>query len=179
MLFRSYFFCDYKEEQSQKLENIFSALAVQLALQDARAFRMLASYHSELNPENGLKKEPEPMVLLELIRDMTALFTKSFIVVDGLDECGTLPKFREPVITAFRDLAAEGGTISMTLLSRDEHDIQEELSPSFMQVEIAAHPEDIELYVAAEMAKRRQLNSLDVDVSREMRQALIRGAHGM
>jgi len=174
----AFFFCDYKNERSQQLTNILSALAVQLALQNVEAFNLLEKYFEDLNPTNGLKKIPESIYLSSLILRMVSLFRKVFLVVDGLDECANNTN---EVVRGIKDLAQGSSRITTALLSRNEVEIHDELIDEFQHIEIAAQTEDLELFVSAEMAspKRKQLNNLDPALSKDIRTALVSGAQGM
>lgn len=70
----------------------------------------------------------------------------------------------------------------MALLSRDEFDIRWRLERSFDHVKIAAHTEDVRLYVASEVERRiasgnlafRRMSLKDTIIAE-----LVRGAQGM
>jgi hypothetical protein len=174
----SFFFCDYKNPQSQQLTAILSGIAVQLALQVVDAFSLLEEYFDDLNPENGLKKAPESGALSSLILRMVSLFAKVFLVIDGLDERAN---YTGEVVRGVKELAQGSNLISTALLSRNEVVIHEELIDSFQHIEIAAQTEDLELFVNAEMAnpKRKQLNNLDPALAKDIRNALVLDAQGM
>lgn len=175
----AFFFCDYKNEKSQETINMLSVLAAQLAQQSDEAFEALEAYYSTLHPEKSLHKEPSVGDLMEVVQQMAGIYGKVFIVIDGLDECGANVR---PVLRSLKKLVQTSPSVSMALFSRDEPEVREELADGFEHVEIAAHTEDLELYVRAEMASRSQLGTLAVTnptLDEEIRQALINGAKGM
>lgn len=173
----AFFFCDYKYPESQKPVNILAALAVQLAKQADVAFETLESYHEELHPRNGIAKPPETKRMIEVVQSMINHYDRVYLAVDGLDECG------QNVSEAIQTLKqlTQGSHVNMALFSRKEHDITEELSDS-PHIEIAAHTEDLELYVLAQMESRRSLKNLAVkspELHDHIRRTLIGGANGM
>ncbi|KAF9878450.1 ankyrin repeat protein [Colletotrichum karsti] len=175
----AFFFCDYKSPASQQLVNILCSIAVQLAQQNPTAFDILERYFKLLNPNNGLQQQPEVDALHDVISQLTSKYEQVFLVIDGLDECGNNVEQVAPAITkVFEDCPS----VSLAVFSRNEFEIREELEAYCSHVEIAAHREDLELYVRAEMSKRRQLKRLEVQnpaLSEEIRVKLIDGAQGM
>ncbi|KAG8156758.1 hypothetical protein KVR01_013363 [Diaporthe batatas] len=173
----AFFFCDYKSAESQEPINVLGALAVQIAKQADAAFELLEAYYEELHPQNGMAKPPERKGMIKVIQAMINQYDSAYVAVDGLDECGS--KAVE-VIHALKELA-NGDQVTMALFSRYEPDIADELSDS-LRIEIAAHTEDLELYVLAQMETRKRLASLAVrnaELHKHILRTLIQGANGM
>lgn len=173
----AFFFCDYKSTESQDPLNILASLAVQLATQSDAAFDVLESYHGELHPQNGIGKLPETNRIIEVVRTIITQYELVYLVVDGLDECGS------NVVEVLRSLKqlTRGNRVNMALFSRNEPDIFEELSEC-SRIEIAAHTEDLELYVLAQMQTQRRLGGLAVknpELHEHILHTLIEGANGM
>jgi hypothetical protein len=176
----AFYFCDYKNEISQQVTSVLSVVAVQLAQQNDDAFVILENYYEDLHPEKRLSKEPSTNDLLDITKQMAMLYNKVFLVIDGLDECG--PNVRH-VLHSLKFLVRESPSVSIAIFSRAEAEIQEELEDEeFDHIEIAAHTEDLDLYVRAEMKRRSQLRGLAVKnptLDDEIRESLINGAKGM
>ncbi|KAK1625012.1 hypothetical protein BDP81DRAFT_356836 [Colletotrichum phormii] len=177
-----FFFCDYKNETTQSPVNILGALAYQLARQREEAFSMLEEYYTELHPETGLPRSPSTEDLGRTILRMAQVFEHTYIVVDGLDECGD---HAEEVVEALCDIAENSDELSMALLSRDEDNIQQHLrhpENNFQNIEIAAHTEDITEYLTSEIEQRmrnKKLGFEDLSLKEEILESLVAGAHGM
>ncbi|KAJ5003502.1 hypothetical protein K4K48_011684 [Colletotrichum sp. SAR 10_66] len=175
----AFHFCEYKNQDSQKLINILGAIAVQLSMQNGEAFSLLEDQFTLLNPSGKLPKEPEAEMLLDLLPRLSSFYEKVYLVIDGVDECGTA---MGEVAAELRQLSEACRTLSLAIFSRNEQGIHEELSESFAHIEIAAHTKDIDLYVCAEMGKRRQLKKMRLqnpDLAEEIREKLVNGAEGM
>lgn len=173
----AFFFCDYNYPESLNPVSILAALAVQLATQADEAFEVLDSYYEELHPQNGIEKPPETKRVIEVVQKMMNHYDRVYVAVDGLDECGSNVA---ELMQSLKQLA-RGSHVNMALFSRDEADIREELSDKPC-IEIAAHTEDIELYVLAQMETRKRLGSLAVrnpELHEHIRHTLIDGANGM
>ncbi|KAI8317478.1 hypothetical protein K4K59_006740 [Colletotrichum sp. SAR11_240] len=175
----AFFFCDYKEADTHAIENILGALVYQLSIQKEDAYAMLERYYNELHPINGLPKQPTRKSLQKLLRRILELFDHTYLVVDGLDECG---KSTDEVVECLFDISEDADNVSIALLSRDEDAIRSRLEGSFTPIEIAAHKEDITEYVTAEIQERirsRRLRISNLHLKGEILQGLIDGAKGM
>lgn len=173
----AFFFCDYKYSESQNPVNVLATLAVQLAIQADAAFEVLESYHEELHPYNRIEKPPETKRMIEIVQAMINNYARVYLAVDGLDECGSNVA---ELLQSLKQLT-QGNQVNMALFSRNEPDIMEELSDS-PRIEIAAHTEDLELYVLAQMESRKRLGSLAVknpELHEHIRRTLIEAANGM
>lgn len=174
-----FFFCDYKNQQTWNILNILGAIAVHLAQQNEAAFLKLQKYHDKIKPRLGIRHTPDADDLYEVIIDESEEFDRIFLVIDGLDECGD---DTEHVCKVLSDLARDISNMSSALFSRDEEAIRDNFQGQFDQIPIAAHAEDISLYVGAELDKRIEQGRLrisDIALKDEILLRLISGAQGM
>ncbi|KAI8166427.1 Vegetative incompatibility protein HET-E-1 [Colletotrichum sp. SAR 10_70] len=177
-----FFFCDYKNETTQRLVSILGALAHQLAKQNEQAYVMLEEYYCELHPEKGLSGSPDPDDLMKVILTMAQLFDQVYLIIDGLDECQDTTG---EVVRALCAIAEGSDEISMAVLSRNEENIRDHLSDpeiDFVNVQIAAHKEDITEYVTSEIQQRirtKRLHFEDLSLEGEIVDGLVEGANGM
>ena len=173
-----FFFCDYQDPTSHPLVNIISSLTSQLARQNDEAFEILETYHKSLHPTRGMPKSPDEQRIKEIFLEMADTFTRVYVVIDGLDECGMDPS----IVIGLNSLVTSSSAVSMAILSRDELHIQERLEVSFEHIEIAALSGDIQLYVAGELETRiqdRRLKIRKVGLKDEVLIRLVNGAKGM
>ncbi|KAI1505700.1 ankyrin [Biscogniauxia marginata] len=176
----AFFFCDYKDEATLKPVNILSALAYQIATQNAEAYEILERYHNELKPRNLLPKDPSVSGLQKIIGEMTEIYDQSLLIVDGLDEC---EKLTVKVLESLCSISEHSDKISIVLLSRDEINIREKLEEKFRHEAISAHTEDITEYVKAEIEERIRTRRLrignDTSLKGDILHGLVDGAAGM
>ncbi|KAI1771159.1 ankyrin [Hypoxylon cercidicola] len=175
----AFFFCDYTDGKSQSPENIMGALAYQIAIQKEEAYAILEEYYCNLHPQCGLPHNPTVEALVKVVGNMVGLFDRVFLVVDGIDECGDLVP---GVLQSLLDVSVDSENISIALLSRDEYYIRDCLEDGFVCETVAAHTEDVEEYVAAEIEERIRTKRLHIDgpeLKGEIMQGLINGAKGM
>ncbi|KAI3558345.1 hypothetical protein CABS03_02494 [Colletotrichum abscissum] len=104
-------------------------------------------------------EKPEPKDLLDLILTIISVYEKVFIDLDGLDERGDNVA---EVAEAIKFLFEASSSASIAVFSRDEPEIKDEFAAEFAHIEIAAHTEDLDIYIRAEMAHRRQPHNLSI-----------------
>jgi hypothetical protein len=93
-------------------------------------------------------------LIVKCVSLQASTFQDVSIIVDGLDECGSSTS---DVIISLTSLCSNAGSNFRSLfLSRDEFEIRELLQEQYNIVEISAHKEDLELYVAAEIESRQR-----------------------
>ncbi len=110
---------------------------------------------------------------------MLLQFDRTYLIVDGLDECD---KHVDQVVGAISSWAENQERSSIALLSRDEASIRGYLQDGYENVEIAAHTEDVTEYVTAQIEERvrtRRLRLHDPRLKEEIVQKLTDGAGGM
>ncbi|KAJ4223368.1 hypothetical protein NW759_006001 [Fusarium solani] len=176
----AYFFCTYRNEITQEPTSILSSLCSQLARQDENAFEILKEYHDELTSERQLQAVASTK-LIKILRRMCSSFDRVYLIVDGLDECA------QQVEDCVESLAAllpspQDETLNLALLSRDEIPIREIVGDQFQNIEIEAHTEDVDRYVAHELDQRiasRKLRLKDLALKDKIRKRLVDGAKGM
>ncbi|KAI1124252.1 ankyrin repeat-containing domain protein [Nemania abortiva] len=175
----TYFFCTYKDRATHSARKVLSSLAAQLARQNEEAFRILERYHQELVSQKHSAEEPSQQKLSNVFETMCRVFDQVFVIVDGLDECET-----DEVVRSLSQLSLKMNSASITalLLSRDVVNIRDRLEPDFVHTKIAAHTEDIQLYVLTELEKRiesKQLRLRNPQLKTEIMDKLVTGAMGM
>ncbi|KAL8658853.1 MAG: hypothetical protein Q9226_000743 [Calogaya cf. arnoldii] len=115
--------------------------------------------HKPANVLGSLGSSASPPPDDELIRklgDLSRHFSETFIMIDGLDECG--PPFT-PDRTVLIDAVArlndvKEGSIRILIFSRDEYDIRQTLtSRDFHTVSVAATSADLRLFANAWLGK--------------------------
>ncbi|KAF5608574.1 uncharacterized protein FSUBG_4502 [Fusarium subglutinans] len=175
----AFFFCDYKDSKTWNIVNILGALVSQLARQNDESYSLLDAYYESLYPQDGLPQTADADELRAQISQMCETFDQTIIVVDGIDECDDMT---DEVVDNLIQLADNAERVSMAIFSRDHVNIRVRLEEDFEPIQIAAHTEDVELYVNAEVDKRirtRQLQLASPDMKEEIRSALVGKADGM
>ena len=174
----AFFYCDYKNTDSQKPLHILGALAQQLSVTHEQNFVDLEQFYWAHDLQ-GRIQAPEPNKLCELIRMMGARYSTTMIVIDALDEIAT--DNRADIIELLCSLNDSLGSIKTLFTSRREVDIEDTMQ-DYKQASIAAQSSDLRLYVASEIENRIRTKKLFLrseDMKNEIMLRLVDGAEGM
>lgn len=177
----AFFYCDYKNPESQKTVHVLGCLASQIARQNESSFEALKQYYLRLKPRDRLSKEPEALELVDVIQTMSSSFQDVRVVVDGLDECGDNAGSITEILSTLNN--TDRGSISLALFSRNETDIERAMTRrDHAHIEIAAKSKDLDHYVRSEIEHR--INTGDIylgsnQIKDEIIHQLVTRADGM
>jgi hypothetical protein len=176
----AYYYCTYRDPTSQKPTYILGSLVRQLAEQSTEAFLECKAFHTVRNPAGRPPSQPTEAELGELLQSISKHFAEVSLVVDGLDECGAAAGIDRTELTRVLSNIHDPsvGTIRIAIASRREQNIDMYLA-KFDHISIAAMSSDLELYVAAEVARRGRYIIRDENIREEIIEALTSGAEGM
>ena len=175
----AYYYCDYKDVETQDPVNILGSLAQQLIVRSERCFQESESFYDVHASGKQVSTSYCPDELRDLILQMSSFFNQTMVVVDGLDECG---KNTTIVVELLSSLSkSDISSVQTLFFSRDEIEIRETLT-DYTLLPIAAEKGDLQLYVAAELATRMELKGLHIDnksIKEHIMDRLVNGANGM
>ncbi|KAK6531102.1 hypothetical protein TWF281_007927 [Arthrobotrys megalospora] len=177
----AFHYCDYKSKDSQVLENILSSLIMQTSKQSDVAFKKLKKLYDTHNPggSSHLQLRDCNVDLVNVLQQLSKPYANLTIVVDGLDECTT---GRDELVRQLDRLPDTGSSrIKILVASRLEQDLENSLS-AFDQIEVAASPADVQLYVASVIEDRvrtRKLKIRDPSLKDLILHRLVEGCKGI
>ena len=177
----AYFYCDYKDEQSQDPVNILGSLAVQLAKQSIEGFELLQNLYRQCHEDYEQTCTVEVSSLVDTINGTCQVFRDVFIIVDALDECGKHMAEITKILAGF-PASSSGEGPRIAVLSREEEDISRTLDRDFNKIHVAARNGDLRLYVAEEMDKRMKEGLLVInsfELKEVIQERLVAKADGM
>lgn len=146
----AYFYVRHDDRNSQVPSNVLGSLISQLARQNSAALDDVVELQTRHSREGLLDLEVDDLV--QQLFNISKYFMDTFIVIDGLDECGsTLDRDRKRLIDAMAKIHRdEKCQIHILIFSRDVFDIRKSLTATdFEMVSIAAKSADLRLYVNA------------------------------
>ena len=177
----AYFYCDYKNLNSQTPISILGALAAQLARQHEDSFTVLKNYYNSLHPRDQLEKPAKAEELVTVIQEIAYNFQDVRLIIDGLDECGD--NSREAADSLAKLVSGSTEIISLACLSRREVDICDIFEPLlFEHIEVAAHTRDLDQYVRGELEQRtkdKRIRIRSADLKELIVEKLVSRADGM
>jgi cellobiose-specific phosphotransferase system component IIA len=171
----AYFYGRHDDPASQHGPNILGSLLAQLAIQEQDAIEAVLEFYTKHNPKNKLATKPTEKELWEAIQSLSSIFEDITLIIDGLDECGTL-EYRAPlleVLSAIPD--TESSQIRILVFGRAESDIVQALQP-YTSISIQAASTDLQLYVAARL---RNFKTKSETLKEEIMDTLSNHAGGM
>ena len=175
----AYYYIRHNDRDSQKPSNLLGSLISQLARQNAVVLSEVANSFAHFHEAGSFTGSPEDDELVEHLLSISKHFADTFIMIDGLDECGpAFDRDRKGLIDVMANLHRhEGCSIRTLIFSRDERDIREGLETGdFRVVSIAATSADLRLYVSAWIPSLKIRNE---NLKSEIVESLVDGANGM
>lgn len=175
----AYFYIRHDDTESHLLSNVLGSLIAQLARQNTSALAdivELRAQHAQADLSSAALDDHE---LIEQLQAVSGYFEATYIMIDGLDECGpAFDRNRKRLLDALSGIHRNRScSIHMLLFSRDELDIRKELDfMRFQMVSVAATSADLRLYVNA------WLPSLEIqseELKAEVLDTLVDEANGM
>ncbi|KAL3491234.1 purine and uridine phosphorylase [Aspergillus germanicus] len=142
-----YIYCNYRRQEEQTLHDLFLNVLRQLLRQ-----RPSASHAAIERYEGHRLRQAQPRLdeIIGDIHSLSALYGRLFIVADALDECQTINNCRTKFIDELFNLQSRHNT-NVFATSRFIDDIMEMFQHATL-LEIRANPEDVGVFLAANMA---------------------------
>ncbi|KAI9762711.1 MAG: hypothetical protein M1840_001178 [Geoglossum simile] len=174
----AYFYFDFSDKAKQNTFSCLKSIAFQLCEKSEELHEdVVALYEDYSRSSAGLSTE----VLVDILALLLSSSSKTYLVIDALDECSE--QERESFLASLGEIkSAACGNYGVFITSRPETDIQRkigELSP----VEVAIQPglvdEDIRAHVRACLVKDVKLKKWPEVVKTEIEDRLTSGANGM
>ena len=175
----AYYYRRHDDKDSQKVTNLLGSLIPQLARQNSVVLDDVIASYAKDSLVGSLSGSLEDDDLVEHLVGISRYFTATFVMIDGLDECGpALNRDRKRLIDVVANLHRhEGCSIRTLIFSRDERDIRSDLEAGeFQSVSIAAKSADLRLYVSAWLPS---LHIHSEDLMSEIVDTLVHEANGM
>lgn len=146
----AYFYVRHDDQESQKPSSVIGSLISQLARHNREALADLMKMYTQ-HQTHGLAAPDEEDLKVKL-HEISQHFMEVYIMIDGLDECGSLyDADRRRLVRALAELhTIKEGSLRTLVFSRKESDIEKEfLRMQFHTVSIAATSGDLRLFANA------------------------------
>jgi phosphoribosylpyrophosphate synthetase len=150
----AYIYCDYQDQTDQSPENLTSSLVKQLARKQGVMPPLLEELYKKFS-RGG--KRPNLKEITTLLLQLSSSFSKTYIIVDALDECESIVH-RKKFLSVLQVL--ENAHIRLFITSRPHPpDIQRAFN-SKPQLNIVATEQDIREYLASRLDDDYELADL-------------------
>jgi hypothetical protein len=148
----AYVYFDYKHQGSQKPAAVTASLLRQLAARNLELNEDLEQAYDELHPR---LQGPDLSRLLELLITCARSFTKSFIILDALDECGE----EELPDALIRRLCEPDVSFKVFATSRPHPRKVQMLFQPHQTIDLHAHESDLETFLTAKLNENQVTHS--------------------
>jgi len=143
-------YCNYKEQVDQTAFNLIASLLKQLVEDDSSAYNNVKPLHEH---HKHIKTRPTFDEIQKALQSETTRYSRTYIVVDALDECLDVDGTRGKLLTALRSL---GRSVSLLVTSRDIASIAQEFEGSKC-LEIRASEQDVRRYIEGRIPHESRL----------------------
>ncbi|KAL9625855.1 MAG: hypothetical protein Q9160_000175 [Pyrenula sp. 1 TL-2023] len=173
----AYFYCDFRNKESQRPEYVLGGLVVQLCSQLEKTPAPLQEFIQAHRIQPDRFATPTCKDLEKLLLKVLEFVPRATIIVDALDECMDRHVLLE-VLTALP--ATDQASVKVLVSSRQEGDIEAALSGfDRLSTRVDAHDQEIALYVSSCMSSSERLRRLPDPLRQTVTRALVQGACGM
>ena len=148
---KAFLFCVYKRQDSQKVDDLLASLLGQLAVwlsMVPEPARQLFDEHRKCRKPRLSRNE-----ILEALSSITKTYSRTFIIIDALDECKT-DHIRSELLSEVYKLQ-EGSDVRLMVTFRPS--IVPKWPSSVTELEIRAPKEDMEEYLNGRMSELRSV----------------------
>jgi len=169
----AYLYCSFRRQDEQNPTELLSSLLKQLVqgqLSVPESVRSLYERHKD-------RARPSFDEILKVFHAVVADYSRTFIVVDALDECQVSNGVRSKLLSELFRLQAQTGA-SLFATSRFIPEIEKEFKGSIL-LEIRANNEDVQRYLDGHMSRLPSFVSRSSDLKEEIKTEIIKAVDGM
>ena len=170
----AYLYCNYRQQQDQKPVDLLASLLGQLVQGQPSVPKDIKSLY-----ERHKMKRTRPSLdeISEVLQSIMANYSRTFIAIDALDECGASDGGWWKFLSEISKLQAKTGTC-LFATSRFIPEITAEFKarPS---LEIRANAGDVRKYLDGHMSQLRPFVSRKPDLQEEIKTEIVKAVDGM
>lgn len=170
----AYIFCNFRQQDEQKAEDLLVSLLKQLAQGQPSLPDVVKSLYDK---HKDKRTRPSFDEVSKAIRSVTAICSRVFIMVDALDECHTTAGCRAKFLSEVFKLQAECRA-NFFATSRFIPDVTEKFKGR-TTLEIQASKEDIEKYLETHMVHLSAFNDWRGKLQEEIKNGISEAVDGM
>lgn len=170
----AFLYCNFRRQHEQKPMDLFLSLLKQLIPKHSplpESVRSLYKHHK------SRRSRPSFEEILSVLHSLITNCSKTFIIIDALDECQTADGSRKRILSKIFELQAQT-ELSLFTTSRFIPEIVNEFEES-MIVEIRASEEDVQRYLEGHMSYLSACVSRNSALQMEIKDNIIRAVDGM
>jgi hypothetical protein len=170
----AYVYCNYRRHEEQSPTNLLAALLKQLLHeQQSLPGNITDLYHHHKRNQTL----PQLEEIASALHSVVAAYSRTFVVIDALDECNASDGSRMEFLRYVFNLQASLG-INLFVTSRFIPEIVKEFEGT-LSLEVRASDEDVHRYVASQFPRLPSFVSRNVELQDEIKSAIVEAIKGM
>ncbi|RYP69569.1 hypothetical protein DL770_008217 [Monosporascus sp. CRB-9-2] len=170
----AYIYCNFNRKDEQKPEDLISSLLKQLLQRQLSLPSTLRDLYNRHSP-----KETRPTLdeVSKILQSVAAIFSRTFIMVDALDECQTSDDCRRQFLSEVFNLRTKAKA-NVFATSRSIPEVMEEFKDS-LTIEVRANEGDIRKYLNDRMPQLSRFVIERSDLQDEISSRIAKAADGI
>jgi len=175
----AYFYCNFRQQDEQKVEDLIANLLKQLAESQPSFPRSVTELYNRHNDPHHKVRRTRPLLneTLSVLQHVVAMYSRVFIVVDALDECQASDGCRSTFLANIFDLQVKSGA-NIFATSRFIPEIIEKFKAS-PRLEIRASNEDVQKYVDGRISKAQSRVLQRHGLREKIKEEIVNAVDGM
>jgi hypothetical protein len=170
----AYLYCNFRRQQEQKPADLFASLLKQLVQEQPSVPESIKRLYICHKDRRTRPLSDEILkVLLSVIRD----YSRTFIIIDALDECQVSNGVRRILLSEIFNLQAKTA-VSLFATSRFIPEIERDFERG-LSLEVRASNEDVQRYLDSHMLQLPSFVSTNLDLKEEIKTAIVNAVDGM
>jgi Cdc6-like AAA superfamily ATPase len=170
----AYLYCNYKRQQEQKPVDLLSNLLKQLIQEQTSVPESMKSLYK---CHKDKRTRPSFDEISNVLHSIIIDYTRSFIIIDALDECQFFNGSRRRFLSEIFSLQAKTGA-NFFVTSRFIPDITKEFERSIL-IEIRARDGDVQRYLDRKMLQLRPFVLRNFILQEQIKTKIIKAVDGM
>ena len=170
----AYLYCNFRQQQDQKPADLLASLLCQFVQGQPTVPKSMKSLYKR---HKAKRTRPSFGEISKVLQSVVAGYSRTFIVIDALDECGASGGGYRKFLPEIFKLQAKTGT-NLFATSRFIPNITQEFheSPS---LEIRANDGDVRKYLDGHMLQLQPFVSRKPDLKEEIKNTIVKAVDGM
>ena len=170
----AYLYCNFRRQQEQKPADLFASLLKQLVQEQPSVPESIKGLYM---CHKNRRTRPLPDEILKALPSVIRDYSRTFIIIDALDECQVSDGVRRILLSEIFNLQAKTA-VSIFVTSRFIPEIEREFERGLL-LEIRASDEDVQRYLDSHMFQLPSFVSNNLDLKEEIKTAIVNAVDGM
>jgi Cdc6-like AAA superfamily ATPase len=171
----AYVYCNFQQQHEQKSSDLIVSLLKRLVQGRPSIPDAVKDLYSHHKPK---ETRPSPDEILSALHSVAALYSKTFIVIDALDECQVSHEGRGKFLQEIFNLQAKISGVNVFATSRFIQEIENKFAGS-MRLEIYAKDADVQRYLDSKLQNFQSFVLKNPSLQTEVKSKIAKAADGM